>query len=71
MKSCENNNFDFNSVSEISYDTEVVTTKLPRYTKWEIENRLYTLIDNETIFPLNEDRGSAFKLLNKLLESLD
>lgn len=65
------NNPDLNSVSEIPYDAEVVTIKLPRYTKSEIENRLYTLIDNETIFPLNEDRGSAFKLINKLLESLD
>lgn len=65
------NNSDFNSVSEIPYDTEAVTIKSPRYTKMEIENRLYTIIDNEAIFPLNEDRGAAFKLINKLLESLD
>ena len=59
------------NVFDIPYDTEVETNKLPRYTKWEIENRLYMIIDNETIFPLNEDRGEAFKLINKLLESLD
>ena len=59
------------NVFDVPYDTEAVTTKLPRYTKLEIENRLYTLIDNETIFPIDEDRSSAFKLINKLLESLD
>lgn len=43
----------------------------PRYTKAEIENRLYALIDNETIFPPGEDMGSAYKLLNKFLDSLE
>ena len=47
------------------------TDKSPRYTKWEIENRLYTIIDNETIFPPGEDMGSAYKLLNKFLEGLE
>ena len=43
----------------------------PRYTKTEIENRLYQLIDNETIFPPGEDMGPAYKLLNKFLDSLE
>lgn len=50
---------------------EMLTDKSPRYTKWEIENRLYALIDNETIFPVDEERGPALKLMNKLLESLE
>lgn len=45
--------------------------KSPRYTKSEIENRLYTLIDDETVFPIGEDLGLARKLINKLLESLE
>lgn len=45
--------------------------KSPLYTKAEIENRLYQIIDNETIFPPNEDMGSAYKLLNKFLDSLE
>ena len=50
--------------------TNSITDKSPRYTKWEIENRLYSIIDNETIFPPGEDMGSAYKLLNKFLEGL-
>ena len=51
--------------------TSLIIDKSPRYTKAEIENRLYALIDNETIFPPDEDMGSAYKLLNKFLESLE
>ena len=45
----------------------------PRYTKTEIENRLYRLIDDENIFPPEEDIhiGAAYKLLNALLDSLE
>lgn len=48
-----------------------IIDKSPRYTKTEIENRLYALIDNETIFPPGEDMGSAYKLLNRFLDSLE
>ena len=57
--------------SEDVVNGEKNTVSTPRYTKFEIENRLYHLIDNETIFPPGEDMGSAYKLLNKFLDSLE
>lgn len=53
--------------------TSSIVDKSPRYTKTEIENRLYRLIDDENIFSPEEDihMGPVYKLLNKFLDSLE
>ena len=58
-------------VKLVECDCIELLDRSPRYTKFEIENRLYALIDNETIFHPGEDMGSAYKLLNKFLDSLE
>ena len=59
------------TVATVREPTCSIIDHSPRYTKTEIENRLYALIDNETIFPPGEDMGSAYRLLNKFLDSLE
>lgn len=43
-------------------------TKEPRYTKVEIENMLYRIIDDHNLWADDEDKGAAFKLLNAFLK---
>ena len=57
-------------ITAVDVPKDAIIDKSPRYTKHEIENRMYSIIDDENIFPPDEDKSAAFKIINVLLDSL-